>query len=213
MTKPIILLGAGGHAKVLISVMQRLNLPVLGLVDPQMIVGGDYCGIKVLGADDVVLDHDPQAIELVNGVGSLPNDGAIRERLFERFAEQGYHFKTLIDPSAVVVDSGGLAAGVQVMAGAVVQIGTQIAYNCIVNSGAVIEHDCQLARHVHVAPGATLCGGVVVAEHSHIGAGAVVIQNQQIGKNCVVAAGCVVTRSLADGQIIYPARPQLKDRL
>jgi sugar O-acyltransferase (sialic acid O-acetyltransferase NeuD family) len=204
--KPLIILGSGGHARVLISLLRRQHRPMLGIADPNRLVGDSELGLKILGGDDAVLDYPAQQIGLVNGLGSLPRDRGIRRKLYELFRQQGYSFPPLVDASALIADAVVLADGVQVMAGAIIQTGTVIAENCIVNSGAIVEHDNNIGQHVHIAPGAILSGQVQVGSGVHIGAGATIIQGIQIGRDSIIGAGATVTRAVGERQIVYPAR-------
>ncbi len=210
MTKPIIILGGGGHAKVLIDILHRLNCRLLGIVDPNQPIGSMVAGLNVLGADNVVFDYSKTEIELVNGLGSLPKDKGLRAGLFITFNTKGYRFKTLIDPSAFIAADVELNEGVQVMAGVIIQTGTKIAENTIVNSGAIVEHDCCIGQHVHIAPGAVLSGTVDVRDHVHIGTGATIIQGVTIGAGSIIGAGSVVTQNIACNRIVYPPRSQIK---
>ncbi len=209
--KPVILLGSGGHARVLLNLLRRLQVEILGITDPLRTVSDDFFGIRILGDDTAVLQYTAEQIELVNGLGSLPKDAGLRAGLFSKFQQSGYHFKTLIDPTAFVAADAELAEGVQVLAGVIIQAGTIIAENCIVNSGAIVEHDCRIGRHAHIAPGAVLCGGVEVGDHVHIGSGAILIQGVRLGAQSVIGAGSVVTRDIACRQIVYPPRALVQD--
>ncbi|TAK63015.1 acetyltransferase [Methylobacter sp.] len=210
MTKPIIILGGGGHAKVLIDILRRLNCRLVGIVDPNQSVGSVLHGLNVLGADNAVFNYSAAEVELINGVGSLPKDKGLRASLFNTFNDKSYHFKTLVDPTAFIAADVELSDGVQVMAGVIIQAGTKIAENSIVNSGAIIEHDCRIGRHVHIAPGAVLSGTVEVGDYVHIGTGAKIIQSISIGAGSIIGAGSVVTQDIACSQIVYPPRSKIK---
>ena len=194
--KPVIVLGSGGHARVVLEILRRLDAEVLGIADPFRPTPSDYLGIKVLGGDESVFDYAADGVELVNGIGSMPRDAGLRAKLFDLFQRRTYVFKILIDPRAEIAAKTRLAAGVQVMAGVIIQFGVEIAENSLVNTGAIVEHDCRIGRHVHIAPGAVLCGGVEVGDNVHIGAGATVIQGVGIGEGSVIGAGSVVTRDV-----------------
>lgn len=210
MNKPVVVLGGGGHARVLVGVLRRLDVEILGLADPNQQQGSLCHGCNVLGDDDAMLAYSSEQIELVNGIGSIPGDGGLRECLFRKFLGDGYKFKTVIDPSAIVVYETTLGEGCQVMAGAIIQTGVAISENCIINSGAIVEHDCRIGPHVHIAPGATLSGGVKLAERVHVGTGAVLIQNVEVGANSIIGAGAVVTKNAPENSIVYPARSIIK---
>ncbi len=206
--RPVIVLGAGGHAKVVIDALQAAGADVLGAVDPdQATHGKSILGVSVLGADDVVLGHAPDAIALANGVGSTAPSSR-RQDLYRRFFDAGYAFAPVLHPSAVIGGEVELADAVQIMAGAVVQPGCRIGANAIINTRASVDHDCVIGDHVHIAPGAVLGGGVIIGGGSHIGAGATVIQNIRIGDHVLVAAGAAVVTDVPDGGRIagVPAR-------
>lgn len=196
-TKPLIILGASGHAKVLIASLISGPAKILGIVER---VGcnntEDVLNIPIIGDDDSILRYSPQDVQLINGLGSTSSNES-RRVLFEKFVALGYHFATVLHPTAVTSPDICLGEGVQVMAGAVIQPGTVMGDNSILNTNASIDHDCLIANHVHIAPGATLSGGVHVGEGTFVGAGAVVIQGIEIGSQCVVAAGAVVIHDVA----------------
>lgn len=198
MSKPVIILGAGGHSKVLLDIVSLRKLQVIGIVDKddQSIrkLPYTYCW---LGNDDAVYTFPPESVQLINAVGSV-DLSPVRGNLFERFKARGYSFATLIHPSAVIAKDAILGEGIQVMAGAIIQPGSQIGDNVIVNSAAVIEHDCKIASHVHIAPRSVLSGSVEVGARAHVGTGAVVIQGITIGENSLVAAGAVVIRNVSN---------------
>lgn len=211
MSKPVVVLGGGGHGRVLLEMLKQLDVEVLGVVDPGLEVGSDCRGIRVLGGDEVVLAFSPEQLLLVNAIGSLPRDKGLRQSLYLQFQRQGYFFKTLQHPSALLAEDVSLADGVQIMAGSIVQTGAKIAENTIVNTGAIVDHDCVIGAHAHLAPGVVLSGGVTVGDQVHIGTGAIVIQGINIGDGSVIGAGCVVTKDVGVRQIVYPARSYIQD--
>lgn len=211
---PLIVLGAGGHAKVLIDALRLAGRRILFTVDADPARhGGSVAGVSVRGGDDVVLAHAPETVLLVHGLGST-RQCEDRRRLFERMKQRGYRFASVVHPSAVVSPSASLGEGVQVLAGAVVQPGAALEDDVIVNTNASVDHDCQVGRHSHVGPGACLGGGVRVGERTHVGAGATVIQYRTIGAGVLIGAGSVVVRDLPDGTTAYgvPARIVPGDR-
>jgi UDP-perosamine 4-acetyltransferase len=205
---PVIVLGAGGHAKVLIEALLQSGKVITGIVDPDpTLLGAEISGVPVLGGDEAVSAFPSSEIQLVNGLGSvgLPFK---RQQLFERFKGLGYIFATVVHPSAVIASDVVPGEGAQIMAGAVIQPGSSIGINSIINTRASVDHDCIIGDHVHIAPGVTLSGGVSVETGSHIGTGATVIQGVSVGRGCLVAAGAVVTKVLVEGAKVrgVPAR-------
>ncbi len=205
---PVIVVGAGGHAKVLIDALQRASIEVIAVTDREVSRHGDtLLGVPIRGDDEWIFRNAPDAVELVNGIGSI-RPSARRAEVFRAFAGRGYTFVRVTHPTAIIGADAELGMSTQVMAGAVVQAGCRIGENVIINTGATLDHDCIIGDHVHVSPRATLCGGVVVGAETHIGAGATVIQGIRIGARCLVAAGAVVVTDVAADTTVMgvPAR-------
>lgn len=205
---PVILVGAGGHALVLLEALALARTEVLGLIDSDpTLAGRKLLGFSVLGGDEVLLGRAPGTFRLVNAIGSARSMER-RRSVYEHHRGAGHAFASVLHPSAIVSRHALAAPGVQIMAGAVVQAGAGIGENTIVNTGATVDHDCRIGAHVHLAPGVTLCGNVQVGDETHVGAGATVIQGVRIGARCTVAAGAVVLQDAADGTTVagVPAR-------
>lgn len=197
--RPCILIGAGGHAKVLVDCLLRQDVPILGFLECNAALHGTrVCGLPVLGGDAELARHAPGTVLLVNAVGSV-SSLASRRSVFEALKQKGYEFLTIMHPSVVLGAGVRLAEGTQVMAGAIIQPDVTVGKNSIVNSGALIDHDTVIGSHVHVSPGCVLSGGIRVGDGTHVGAGATVIQGISIGALCLVAAGSVVIRDVPDG--------------
>jgi sugar O-acyltransferase (sialic acid O-acetyltransferase NeuD family) len=200
--KPVIILGAGGHASVLIDALQQLGVEIMGITDPDKTVWGQtLMDVEVLGPDEKLLDIHPERILLVNALGSTSNTNA-RRTLFETWHGKGYSFASVVHPKAVVARSVSLAEGVQVLAGAIINPLTTVGINTIVNTGAIVEHDCTIGDHVHLAPGVRVAGNVTLGHSTHVGIGSTLIQGLGIGDNCLIAAGAVVIRSVPDNSVV-----------
>ncbi|MDI6880641.1 MAG: acetyltransferase [Desulfitobacteriaceae bacterium] len=199
MKLPVIVIGAGGHAKGLLETLLEQGINVLGFTDAAFPEGKtDFMGVPVLGTDEIVSNYAPQAVQLVNGVGSV-QDISKRKDIFVNFKQLGFNFAEVIHRTAVVSGWTSLGEGVQLMAGAVVQPGSSVGDNTIINTKTAVDHDCLIGSHVHLSPGVTLSGGVEVGEGVHIGTGATVIQGIRIGAYAFVAAGAVVVRDVPAG--------------
>jgi len=198
--KKIIIIGAGGHTRVLISALKALRREIIGILDPDVkLIGQTIAGIPVLGNDDTISNYAPDAVELANGIGSvaLPEK---RKAIYMKFKNAGYSFARVVHPSVIVMEDVQLGEGVQIMAGAIVQTGCAIGNNTIINTGAVVDHDCIIGAHVHIAPGAVLSGGVVIGEMSHIGTAVTIIQGIKIAERVVVGAGAVIIKNITPGK-------------
>ena len=198
---PVVLIGMGGHARVLLEAMCCSSITVKGYVSPEP-VGVPEGPIPYLGNDDYLLANlSPEEIRLVNGVGSV-NSAIRRKDVFDLYKRFGYQFITVIHPSSIVARDVILGEGSQIMAGVVIQPGVSCGDNVIINTRAGVDHDCVLGAHSHISVGVTLSGAVLVGEGAHLGAGCTVIQNIEIGSNSIVGAGAVVIRDVLMDDIV-----------
>jgi sugar O-acyltransferase (sialic acid O-acetyltransferase NeuD family) len=195
--RSVVVIGGGGHAKVLIGVLRKLPWTIAGYVDPRD--AGPVLGVPHAGGDEVLpalLARDPGCAAAI-GVGKV--DASPRRASIQAAAEAlGYQFPTFVSPDAVVNVEVELGAGTSVFDGAVINSGVVAGPTCIVSTNATVEHDCRLGTNVHIGPGATVSGGVTIGDHTFLGAGAVVIHGRRIAPGCLVGAGAVVIDDLIE---------------
>jgi len=211
MSTKVIGLGAGGHAKVVIEILQLMeNYELVGLLDPiQELWGAEVLGVPVLGADDLLTELYDQGVRWAFiGLGTVGNSQP-RVNLYERICQQGFRLVQAIHPQAIISPSAQIGDGPTIMAGSVINAKAVLGNDVIINTGAIVEHDCLLGDHVHIATGAQLAGGVKVGDCTHIGMGASIRQGITIGSSVVVGAGAVVVKDVAPNSIVagVPAGP------
>jgi sugar O-acyltransferase (sialic acid O-acetyltransferase NeuD family) len=194
----VVVVGAGGHAKVIVGLCHAAGIAVRCLVDANPAKHGTaVLGVVVQPQSALSADDD-----VVIGVG----DNRARARLAASLA--GHRFVSLVHPRAFVDPSSTLAPGAVVFAGAVVQPDVVVGAHAIINTGATVDHDCRIGAFVHIAPGVHLCGGVVVDEGGFCGVASAVIPGKRVGRYATVGAGGVVVADVADGVTVVgvPAR-------
>lgn len=208
--EPLIVIGAGGHAKVVIEAIRAQGLfePV-GCTDPNA-SGAEVLGVKIIGGDDQL---DVMRAEGVRHIFVALGEGRLRMRIGAALLQKGFVLPSVIHPAATISPSARIGRGVVVMAGAVINAEASIGDFAIINTLASIDHDCVLGAGVHVAPRTALAGCVELGEGVFLGVGAVVKPNIKIGDHVVVGAGGVVVRDLPPGieAIGVPAKPRSKE--
>lgn len=205
----IVLVGGGGHCKVVISIIKKLDtFNITGISDPKENLGKEVLGIETRYTDDQLKElHDKGIKYAFVTLGSVGNPDN-RIRLFEMLKQTGFEIPVIISKDAMVDESVEIEEGTVIMPGAIINPGTKIGKNCIINTGAIIDHDCTIGDHVHIAPGVTLSGSVKIGTGSHIGTGASVIHGIEIGSRVIVGAGSVVVNTIQDNKKVVgvPAR-------
>jgi len=190
--KPLYLLGASGHAKVILESLEASGKKVAGLFDDNRAIKA-LLGLEVIG---LVKD----AADIADGafIISIGNN-KIRKRIAENYELQ---YETAVHPNAVLSPSCSIDKGTVVMAGVVVNAGTKIGKHAILNTRSSVDHDCVLGDYVHISPGATLAGNVQVGEGTQVGAGACIIPGITVGKWAIIGAGAVIIRNVPDHAVV-----------
>ena len=191
-SKPLYLLGASGHAKVILESLEASGKKVTGLFDDNPAIK-ELLGLGVIG-----LIKDAAEIADSFFIISICNN-KIRKRVAESYE---FQYGTAVHPNAVLSPSSSIDYGTVIMAGAVVNAGTTIGKHAILNTRCSVDHDCVLGDYVHISPGATLAGNVKLGEGVHVGAGACVIPGITIGKWATIGAGAVIIRDVPDHAVV-----------
>lgn len=196
---PLLLLGAGGHARSCIDVIeQEASFQVAGLVGLPGEVGDLVLGYPVLGTDDDLPSLFRDYAHALVTIGQIKSP-EVRIRLFEAGEKGGCRLPVIVSPRAYVSKHATLGAGTIVMHGAVVNAGVTIGRNCIVNSQALVEHDSVVGDHCHLSTGVVINSGVRVGTGTFIGSNASVRQGVRVGDRCVVAMGRRVLKDFDKG--------------
>jgi UDP-perosamine 4-acetyltransferase len=199
------IVGAGGHAKVIIELARAAGWTPVGLLDPAP-VGSTVLGVPVVGDDSLA----PQLFANGHTAAFVAlGRNELRRHIGLRLRAIGFRLPTLVHPSAVVSASAVLGDGIAVLPQAVIHACAQVGDFAIVNTAAVVEHDCVVGAGAHVAPRSVLGGNVTIGEEVFFGIGAVARPLSQVGPRTTIGAGGVVVGEIAADVVAVgvPARP------
>lgn len=203
-SKPLILIGGGGHCKSVIDVAESAGYTILGILDRPEEVGKKVLDYKVIGTDDDMVKYVDQA-EFIVTVGQIKSPD-LRIKLHKMVEQVGGKLATIIAPTAHVSKYAQLGEGTVVMHQAVVNADAKIGKGCIINTFANIEHDVVIGDYCHISTGAMVNGGAMVADGTFLGSQSVVNQCVKIERGGVIASLSVVNKDITE-KGIYAGNP------
>lgn len=186
---PILLLGAGGHARACIDVIEQGgHFRVGGLMGLPQEIGSQVLGYPVLGTDEDMPALLGKYTHALVTVGQIKTP-ELRMRLFALLEQSNCKTPAIVSPQAYVSPHAVVGAGTIVMHGAIINAGAMVGRNCIINSQALIEHDAVIEDHCHIATAAVINGGVRIGTGTFIGSNSCVKQYISIGERCLIGMG------------------------
>lgn len=191
MAKDVIIIGAGGHGKVIADIISASGDNVVGFLDDN--THGTVFGYPVMGKVNDCTKHLEKYFIIAIG------DNKTRKKIAEKYSDLKYY--TAIHPTAVLCCDAVVGEGSCVMANAVINASAVIGKHCIINTHSTVEHDNKINDFVHISPGAVLCGGVSVGECTHIGANVAVRNYISVTDNCVVGVGAAVVKDINEAGV------------
>lgn len=204
MKNKIIIIGASGHAKVVIDIIEKQNkYDIFGLIDSHKPIGYNVFDYEVLGTEalipELIKNHQIQAGIIAIG------DNAQRKRMVDKIAAISSKFKYIkaIHPQAVIGKNVIIEEGTVIVAGAIINACSKIKRHSIINTKGSIGHDCFLEDFVSVAPGATVGGNVTIKEGGIVGIGATILGKCTIEQQALVGAGALVNKDIPAYTVVY----------
>ncbi|AOM13964.1 MULTISPECIES: acetyltransferase [Bacillus cereus group] len=204
MKKKLLIIGAGGHGRVIADIALRMNKwEHIAFLDDNEAVKTSM-GIEIIdklaSASKYIQDYD-----IFVGIGN----NVMREKLQGQLEACEASIPVLVHPNAIVGKQVQLGAGTVVMAGVVINCCTNIGKGCIINTASTVDHDNAIGDYVHISPGAHLAGTVKCGRGTWIGIGSTISNNINISCNCTIGAGTVVIRDI-ESEGIYIGVPAVK---
>jgi len=200
--KKIVLIGGGGHSKVIIDIIKSTNeYEIVGITEKNNI-SKSILDIPVLGDDSILEELNKKDVEYAFICIGISEDGVLRNILYDKLKKIGFKIPRLIHKQAIVSPYSKIREGTCVMAGAIINPNAKIGINSVINTGAIIEHDCFIGDNTFISPGAVLAGNVKIKDNSLIGMGSKIIEGKTIGNNVTIGAGAVVIDDIPDNSVV-----------
>lgn len=186
MSKPVIIVGCGGHALVVADILRASGGTLAGFLDDRD--PSEFPNMNVIGKTaDIPRYSDTHCF--LPGIGN----NATRQKMMNQY---DVDWVSAVHPSAVIAPDVQFGNGTVVMANAVINPGSRIGKGVIINTAATVDHDCILEDFVHISPGAHLAGTVSIGSRTWVGIGGIISNNISLCADVVIGAGAVVVRNI-----------------
>ena len=201
MKKKIILVGAGGHAKSCIDVINSTNIfKIIGFIDNKK--KGKFENYKILGNDEHLFSLKSQKnLSIAITIGQIKKYKP-RYKIFKKLLKLNFKLPKIISKFSIVSKKANISFGTMIFHDAIINRGSFIGKNTIINSKALIEHDTKIGDNSHIATSAVINGNVEIGANTFVGSRAVIKNGIKIGKNCVIGMGSVIKKDLKDYSLI-----------
>lgn len=193
MSKKVVIIGAGGHAKVIADIIIKSGDEVVGFLDDNIQKDTNIIdSYKVIGKiEDCIMLQKNKDLYFIIAIGN----NFTRKDIAEKY---NLNYYTAIHPTAIIGMQVQIEKGTVIMANTCINPNTKIGKHCIINTGAIVEHDNIIDDYVHISPNATLCGLVKVGMYTHIGASSTIRNCASVTNNCIIGAGGVVVKDIEE---------------
>lgn len=206
--RKLVLIGGGGHCRSCIDVIELAGGYVIDtIIDTPDKVGEKVLQYEITGSDPDIPGLIGEDVSFLITLGQIKT-GARRKELFQYLKRLGAVLPIVKSPLAYKSPYSAVEEGSILMHHAVLNAGSRLGANCIVNTGAVIDHDSRIGSHVHLSTNAVINGGCVIGDGCFIGSNAVVNHNISVVEGVVIGSGTVVNKDITEAGIYVgsPAR-------
>ena len=192
MKRKIVLIGAGGHAKSCINLIERLNdFKIIGLTDSKK--RGYLLNYKILGDDTILEQKKFRNINLCLSFGSIFNIN-LREKIFQKFKNKGFNFPILVSKESSISKFSEIGSGTMIMGNTFVNAGASIGENCIINNNSLIEHDVKIGNNSQISTSVTINGSCKIGKNCFIGSGTIIRNNIKIKNNTFIKMASIIKK-------------------
>lgn len=185
--KEVVIIGMGGHGKVIADIIKASGDIVAGFLDDGIFKESKY---SFLGTVDDYIKYTDKYFIIAIG------NNKIRKEIADKLKDVKYY--TAIHPFSFISEASAIEEGTVIMPGCVINCDAKIGKHCIINSNSTVEHDCAIGDFSHISPGAVLCGTVKLGDNVWIGANSVVKNNTSLCDNVQIGAGGVVVKNISE---------------
>jgi sugar O-acyltransferase (sialic acid O-acetyltransferase NeuD family) len=202
--KKVIVIGSGGHAKVIIDIINEMGCySIIGITSTSLIKGDLFVGYEVLGDDNALTNYrNDSQISVAMGLGGYTNND-LRKKVYNNIKKLGYNFINVIHPNSILSKTIKLGEGVTIFPGVIINSYANIGNNVIIATGSTIDHETNIGDHVLISAGVTIGAYTEIEDEVLLALGSKVISGLKIGKKSLIAAGAMLVSSTNENSKMF----------
>ncbi|MEG2246578.1 MAG: hypothetical protein RSC84_03935 [Peptostreptococcaceae bacterium] len=179
MKKNLLIVGAGGHGKVVLDMAKSTkNYSEIAFLDDSKKIGDKVLGHEVIGKiPDMKLFKD-NFTDIAIAIGN----NEVRVELGKQALSIGYSLPIISHKSSIISRYANIGNGTIIMPNVVVNADAKIGELVILNSSSVIEYDCVVGDGAQISYGVILGSGVIVEDNYTVDMGIVIERNKYVKK-------------------------------
>lgn len=200
----IILIGTGGHAGVVLDILNEIDqYEIIGVTTKGLNKGDYFKDILVLGDDSVLAEFKKKGIDKVAlGIGGF-KDNYLRKSIFLYLKELGFEVISVVHPKSIISRTVEIGEGACIFPGVIINSNVRIGNNVIIATGSSIDHETIIEDHVLISAGVTIGACSLIKQEALIALGAKIVSGISIGAETLIAAGAVVVQDIANNEKVY----------
>lgn len=168
MGKKLLILGAGGHGKVVREVAMSIKDETT-LYDSVDFLDDNFK--EAIGKIEELEKWKDQYDEVFCGIGN----NAVRQSLLKKAEQLGMDIPVLIHPTAYISPTACIEKGTIVEPKAIVNANSYVKAGCIISVGAIVDHDVVVEECAHINAGAICKAGSHIEAMRKLEAGEVAL--------------------------------------
>lgn len=193
----IIILGRGGHAKVIIDMIEEGDsYNIVGVTDVNLEGEKEFFGYPILGNDDVLPDFFKQGVKNVAvGIGGF-TDNRLRKKLFDLAKSIGFSLPPIIHSSAIISKRSKIGEGTIIKRGVIVDTDVTIGTNNILELGAIVGHESKVGNHVLLSANVMISAYNIIEDDVFFAVASTIVSGARVCEGTLIGAGAVVVNDI-----------------
>ncbi len=193
----MIIVGAGGHAKEVLSVLLQSNYT------EEILFFDDYNpnfknlnGYSVINNIEDVKRTTQSHNQFILGMG----DVQARKKFYALFNSIGLEHYSISAPSAIK-SLHKTRVDYDVMNFCFIGPDARIGKGSLINTGSQIHHDVIIGEFCEISPKATILGKAEIGNYCRLGSNCTILPKVKIGDNVIIGAGAVITKDVQSNSV------------